>query len=59
MRTSSAASSPNWTLGQYRLIRALGSGGMGAVYPAEDAMLDRKADVKVPPEPLEIRDYFG
>src|SRR5688500_14687998 len=33
--------------GQYRLIRLLGHGGMGAVYLARDLSLDREVAIKV------------
>ena len=34
--------------GRYKIIKALGKGGMGAVYLAEDPTLERKIAIKVP-----------
>src|SRR6266852_5632543 len=36
------------TLGKYRIIEPLGSGGFGTVYLAEDTWIDKKVAIKVP-----------
>lgn len=42
--------SPVKKLGQYRILRKLGEGGMGAVYLCEDTLMHRKVAVKVLPK---------
>ena len=41
--------SPNTTLGHYSIISKIGVGGMGEVYRAKDARLDRDVAIKVLP----------
>jgi eukaryotic-like serine/threonine-protein kinase len=45
-----AALQPGAKLGRYEIISPLGAGGMGEVYLAQDATLDRKVALKVLPE---------
>ena len=42
------------TLAHYQITRAIGKGGMGEVYQATDARLDRTVAIKVLPEHLEL-----
>ena len=36
------------TIGKYKILSALGSGGFGTVYLAEDTWIDKKVALKVP-----------
>src|SRR5919106_2670936 len=36
------------TIGKYRILSTLGSGGFGTVYLAEDTWIDKKVAIKVP-----------
>ena len=35
-------------IGKYKILSALGSGGFGTVYLAEDSWIDKKVAIKVP-----------
>src|SRR5688572_26032834 len=43
---------PGRNLGHYRIVRRIGAGGMGEVYLAEDARLERRVAVKILPAEL-------
>ena len=44
------ALAPSVRLGPYEIVSALEAGGMGEVYKARDALLDRTVAIKVLPE---------
>ena len=44
------AIAPGTHLGPYEILSAIGAGGMGEVYRARDARLDRDVAIKILPE---------
>src|SRR5437868_8635852 len=46
-RGTGACVAPGQIVGGYRLLKALGSGGMGTVYEAEDVISGRRVAVKL------------
>ena len=54
-----AGRSQNLILGHYKLLAPLGAGGMGSVYRALDAKLNRQVAVKVLPPRLATPDAIG
>jgi serine/threonine protein kinase len=51
-RRAEPALSAGRTLGQYRILKAIGAGGMGQVYLAQDTRLDRQVALKILPPHL-------
>jgi eukaryotic-like serine/threonine-protein kinase len=47
-------SKPPARIGKYRVVELIGRGGMGSVYKAHDALLDRMVAIKVMKEDLDI-----
>ena len=52
MATPTGMLAPGTKLGPYEIVGALGAGGMGEVYRARDARLDRIVAIKILPAAL-------
>jgi serine/threonine-protein kinase len=46
------------TLGKYRIVSSLGSGGFGMVYLADDTWLDKRVAIKVPHKQLDMNEML-
>lgn len=51
VRRATARPGPGTIIGNYQIIRQLGAGGMGVVYEATDRRLQRRAALKILPQP--------
>ena len=52
--TSDSSSKTPQVIGDFRIIKEIGKGGMGTVYEAEQISLKRKVALKLLPPPLEF-----